>query len=146
QISTVDLFPDPETKEEKAMIIADIDPKVSIPQSAKISVFLPTGVGNASLLISFKDSTGPMVSKDGKAVLRAEPADTGLIPQSAITDIHNVSEEFLKMHLPELTKRLTELTQNLTVVSTDLHSMLTYASPEDVAGGAKANISTVIVR
>ena len=119
----------------------NIDPKIDIPASATASLQRPAAVGNPYVSLYAADAKGPLLAKDGTAVLNAIAADSSLIPKEVFTDISSLKAD------------LTTLSGNLNVVAKDLHVLLAYTPPEALENvdpndpnAAKANVSTVIVR
>ena len=119
----------------------NIDPKINIPASASASLQRPATVGNPYVSLNALDAKGPMLPKDGSAVLEAAVGDSSLIPKEVFTDISDLKDE------------LTALSRNLTTVAKDLHVLLAYTPPEALENvdpndpnAPRANASTVIIR
>jgi len=119
----------------------NIDPKINIPASASASLQRPATVGNPYVSLNALDAKGPMLPKDGSAVLEAAVGDSSLIPKEVFTDINALKDE------------LTTLSGNLNTVAKDLHVLLAYTPPEALENvnpndpnAPKANASTVIIR
>jgi ABC-type transporter Mla subunit MlaD len=117
-----------------AKVTLSIKRAVSIPQTATAVLTKPQAVGNPYVAIEVTEMTGPMVPQDGTGTLKAIAGETSLIPQQVLNDVTSVSKE-------------------LQGVAHDIHVLLAYTSPEDLAKAnpndpnrPRENASTVIIR
>jgi ABC-type transporter Mla subunit MlaD len=112
-----------------------IDPSVSIPDTAVATLSRPVaGVGSPFVDIFVPVPSEKNLAKDGKATIKAIAGDSGLIPKEVVDNVR-------------------VLTDQLTTVARDLHTLLAYTPPEALENvdpkdpnRPRENASTVVIR
>ena len=140
QVQSVTLMTDA-AKQLQAKIVLQIDGGFDIPAGAWASV-TRSQLGSTSISLFSAAATGPMLPRNGKAVLVASQGDTGLIPK-------------------DVRDNLSSLSTQLGTVAQDLHVLLAYTTPEEVEASSTQpttgpgaatqkrpvdNVSTLVIR
>lgn len=140
QVTDVQLVTDAKTGELRSEVYVRINAGVVIPSSAKV-VLGKQAIGTSYVSLHATDGRGPSLATDGTARIKAELADSGLIPREVVEGIQNLSV------------KIASLADELSVVAKDLHVLLKYNTPEELAKAdpndpkaPKENISTMVVR
>jgi len=139
-VASVSLATDPTTRLSKVQIVLTINGSQKIPDNA--SAFLGKQTIGTAYVSLFSDKPAPkFLPTDGTATLKASSADSGIIPKQVVDDITSLKLE------------LDGLSRDVRKVATDLHVLLDYTTPEQIAAAdpndpkrPKENISTVVIR
>jgi phospholipid/cholesterol/gamma-HCH transport system substrate-binding protein len=139
-VQSVDLQRDPKTGAVAVRIILAISGGQPIP--ANVHAFLGRQtIGTAYVsLFADKPSTNSLPT-DNSAIIPGQTADTGLIPKEVFSDLTSLKND------------LASLSDEIKKVTGDLHTLLVYHTPEDVARAnpddpnrPRDNIATLVVR
>jgi ABC-type transporter Mla subunit MlaD len=126
-----------------ASVMLDINEDQNIPEDSFAAVGGPSiGIGNATVAITPPEiSTGKFLPKDGSAVLRGGPPDSGLLPKEVFADLN------------ALKNNLTMVGDEIAQVARDLHILLSMREigPDGkpvptVPGKPAENIFTLVVK
>lgn len=140
QVTDVQLITDQKTGQMQIEVYVRVNAGHTIPNNAK-AVLGKQAIGTSYVSLFATDGKAPTLATDGTGRLKAEMADTGLIPREVIDSFQGLKDD------------IGQLARELTKVAEDLHVLLKYNSPEDIAKANPddpkrpvENISTLVVR
>ena len=140
QVQSVALLQNPTTGAISVQVKLIINSTQKIPDNAQPILGRET-IGTAYVSLNASRPSTKFLATDGTATLRATTADSGIIPREVFADFNTLKAE------------LTGLSNDVRKVAVDLHALLAYATPEDVAKAnpedpnrPRENIATMVVR
>ena len=139
-VKSIELYRDPKTGAIAVHVILAISIGQAIPSNARAFLGRQT-IGTAYVSIYSDKPSATSLSKDGTATIPGQTADTGLIPKEVFSDLTSIKNNLISV------------SEEIKKVTDDLHVLLAYNTPEDVAHAnpddpnrARDNIATMVVR